>query len=88
MRCRRGLATEGAVRPLDPPVREVWIGVDRLERLVDARHVADAAQRIHGHTHGSSGAPGVEGSFGRCAEKGAGILGGEPPGLRDGEEAT
>ncbi len=64
------------------------VGIDQLERLVDAGDVADAAQRIHRHPHGVPGAPSIEGPLGRRAEQCACILCTQPPSLHDGEEAA
>jgi hypothetical protein len=80
------LATEGAIRPLDPVIRMMRVGIEQLERLIDAGDVADAAQRIHRHPDGVAGAPSVEGALGRGAEQRACILAVEAPGLHDGEE--
>ena len=43
---QRRLAAESAVRPVDPGVGELRIGINDLQRLPDAGDIADAAQRI------------------------------------------
>jgi hypothetical protein len=80
------LATEGPVGPLDPLVGHVRLGIEEFERFMDAGHVANAPQGIHGDADCVAGAPDIEGALGRCAEEGAGIVGAQTPGMHDSEE--
>src|SRR5690606_9842487 len=62
-------ATESLVRSFDPAVGLLRRLEQNLQRLVDAEHVAHAADRVVGHTRNSTLLPLVECGAGRTAEQ-------------------
>src|SRR6185369_17273970 len=68
-------------------VRELVVGIQDVQRLVDAEEQREADERVVGEG-GRSAAPVVEGGAARPAEQRPLRLDVEPPGVRDAEEGA